>query len=348
MLHEKAPSQPQKSTKLDASLRRFRLPLVFISLCCAWFWFGYQKYSVIFTGEPEAFCPQVDALVPKQNLFFWVVLGDTLDTDAFKTRAVEWLGGAVRVQTETFDDMGSIDEDSRWENRGAFHDYLLNAFPLVCVLLRRSVKHIVTCKGSHSTLELTKVNTYGLLYTWKGYDATLKPTLLAAHQDVVPVNPDTIDEWAYPPYSGHFDGERIWGRGSSDDKSGLIGILSAIEILLDAGFQPARTIVLSFGFDEEGGGAQGAGELAKYLLDVYGEHSFAFVIDEGGGLMEQFGTAFATPGVAEKGSMNVNIEVATAGGHSSVPPRHTSIGILSSLLVHIEENPFDIHIASYS
>ena len=24
--------------------------------------------------------------------------------------------------------------------------------------------------------------------------------------DVVPVNPDTVDEWKYPPYSGYYDG----------------------------------------------------------------------------------------------------------------------------------------------
>ena len=77
---------------------------------------------------------------------------------------------------------------------------------------------------------------------WKGSDPSLKPLLLLAHQDVVPVNPDTVDEWTHPPYSGYFDGqsyciriydtlsdeltgERVWGRGSSDDKSGLIGIL---------------------------------------------------------------------------------------------------------------------------
>lgn len=42
-----------------------------------------------------------------------------------------------------------------------------------------------------------------------------------------------------------------------------------------------------------------------------------------GGFSEQYGTVFATPGVAEKGSMNVELDVSTPGGHSSVPPEHT-------------------------
>ena len=74
------------------------------------------------------------------------------------------------------------------------------------------------------------------------------------HEDVVPVNPDTVDKWTHPPFSGHFDGERIWGRGSSDDKSGLIAIMSTVESLLERNFQPTRGVVLTFGFDEETSG----------------------------------------------------------------------------------------------
>jgi acetylornithine deacetylase/succinyl-diaminopimelate desuccinylase-like protein len=42
-----------------------------------------------------------------------------------------------------------------------------------------------------------------------------------------------------------------------------------------------------------------------------------------GGFSEQFGGVFAVPGIAEKGYMDVSIEVHTAGGHSSIPPKHT-------------------------
>ncbi|KAL0953577.1 hypothetical protein HGRIS_004793 [Hohenbuehelia grisea] len=223
--------------------------------------------------------------------------------------------------------MDPVGVDPRWEAFAPFHDYLLTAFPLV-----------------HSTLTLTKVNTYGLWYTWTGKDTSKKPLLLAAHQDVVPVHPDTVDEWIHPPYSGFYDGQRIWGRGSSDDKSGLIGILSTIETLISNGFQPSRTIVLSFGFDEEASGVYGAQALSEALTQAYGADAFALIVDEGAGFMEQYGTIFATPGIAEKGYLDTRVEVTAAGGHSSIPPPHTSIGILASLLVEFESNPYDSHL----
>ncbi|KIJ20954.1 Merops: M20.UNA, partial [Paxillus involutus ATCC 200175] len=197
----------------------------------------------------------------------------------------------------------------------------------------------------HSTLEVTKVNTYGLILLWKGSDTTLKPLLLAAHQDVVPVEPTTYDDWTYPPFSGYFDGEYVWGRGSSDDKSGLIGILSAMETMLANGYQPTRTVVLASGFDEESSGLQGAQTLAGKLLEMFGANGYAMLVDEGAGYGEQYGQVIATPGVAEKGYVDVMVEVASPGGHSSLPPPHTSIGILAELLVTFERNPFEVHLA---
>ncbi|KAG1814515.1 hypothetical protein EV424DRAFT_1629754 [Suillus variegatus] len=278
-------------------------------------------------------CPQVDELVPEKNGVIWESLQNVYSTEEFKTRAIDWLGGAVRIPTETFDDMGDVTEPV-WEKFLPLHDYLKDSFPLL-----------------HSNLELTKVNTYGLLYVWKGSNSTLKPLLLAAHQDVVPVLETTIDEWQHPPFSGYFDGESLWGRGSCDDKSGLIGIMSAIESMLENGFKPTRTVVIASGFDEElhwhvniEYRFKGASSLATEMIERFGENAFAMLLDEGSGYGEVYGRAIAVPAIAEKGNVNVQIKVTSPGGHSSLPPPHTSIGMLAELLVQYEKNPFETHL----
>ncbi|KAJ6599934.1 hypothetical protein DFH09DRAFT_1129085 [Mycena vulgaris] len=280
---------------------------------------GCGQHSAVNLAADAAVCAQESALVPAKNGALWSELAELHATDAFLARAVGQLSAAVKIPTETFDAMGPVGEDERWVSRGPFVEHLATAFPLV-----------------HATLALQKVNTYGLIYTWQGSDASLKPLLLMGHYDVVPVAPLSVDQWTHPAYSGHFDGENIWGRGSSDDKSGVIGILTSIEVLLEKNFAPTRTVVLSFGFDEEAGGYHGAGHLGPALLERFGPDSFAMIVDEGSGYAENYGAIFAAPGIAEKGSVNVNVEVQTPGGHSSVPPAHTSIGMLAAMIVHLE------------
>ncbi|KAJ7511624.1 hypothetical protein B0H11DRAFT_709566 [Mycena galericulata] len=320
------PTSPQAPPRPKSKGRLLRIAA---ALTVAWVWFAVHKRH---GGEHRheaaaaAGCPQVDALRPARGAELLGNISDLIGTDDFKTKAVNWLAGAVQVPTEVFDAMPPVGQDPRWEVFAPFHEYLLSAFPLV-----------------HATLSLTKVNTYGLLYEWTGSNASLKPVLLAAHQDVVPVEPITYGEWTHPPYSGYFDGDRIWGRGSSDDKSGLIGIMTTIETLISQGFTPTRTVVLAFGFDEEASGRQGAGALGAAMRSTYGSDlPFAFVLDEGGGFAENYGTVFATPGVAEKGYLDVHVEVTSPGGHSSVPPEHTTIGILAALLVKYEANPYPL------
>ncbi|KAJ7082845.1 hypothetical protein B0H15DRAFT_851685 [Mycena belliarum] len=276
-------------------------------------------------------CPQVDNLFPERNAETWAGARERTASEAFKMRAIDWLAGAVRIPTESFDDMQAVGVDPRWDVFATFHAYLAQAFPLV-----------------HGNLKLRKINTYGLLYEWRGSNESLKPVLLTAHQDVVPVDPSTADSWDHPPYSGYFDGTRIWGRGTIDDKNGLIGILAAVESLLQIGFTPTRTFVMAFGFDEEVNGLEGAAQLAKTLLATYGEDSFAFILDEGAGLIEMFGIVAAFPCVAEKGYLDVVVEVTSPGGHSSIPPDHTSIGMLAAMIVEYEDNPHQLQLSRES
>ncbi|KAF9501781.1 carboxypeptidase S [Pleurotus eryngii] len=306
--------------------RSHRLHLLLVVVFVGAYLFGHRCWHHASMNQAPV-CPQTEALVPTQNNGLWSDISALVSTDSFEKYAAELLGGAVRIRGETFDSMGPVGQDPRWKVHTNFHEYLEQAFPQI-----------------HKALKLETVNTYGLLYTWQGSATSLKPLLMMAHLDTVPVNPDTIESWTHPPWSGYFDGTSIWGRGASDDKSGLIGTMAAIELLLQRGFQPLRTVVLAFGFDEEAGGVQGAGHIAPVLLDRYGADSFAAIIDEGGGFSEEYGTIFAGPGVAEKGSMNVELDVTAPGGHSSIPPSHTSIGLLAAAIVHLEDHPFDVHL----
>jgi Gly-Xaa carboxypeptidase len=76
------------------------------------------------------------------------------------------------------------------------------------------------------------------------------------------------------------------------------------------------------------------------LHERYGDDGLAVVVDEGAGFEEAWGTLFAKPGSAEKGSINVYVTVRSPGGHSSIPHDHTSIGILSELVYLLESTQY--------
>ncbi|KAI7084517.1 carboxypeptidase S [Hortaea werneckii] len=280
----------------------------------------------VHSREPK--CSQPAALFPSTDNDALNRAYDFLSTDDFKQASIKRHSGAVQIPTESFDDMGPVGEDKRWDTRFELHKYLANTFPRM-----------------HKSLKVETVNTFGLVYTWQGSDASLKPLVLMAHQDVVPVPASTVDAWTHPPFSGFYDGQFIWGRGSIDCKNQLIAEMEVLEGLLEAGFEPRRSIVLSFGFDEEISGTQGAGKLAEFLLQRYGHDGVAALVDEGAGMSEMWGTTFAMPGVGEKGYTDVHITIRMPGGHSSIPVDHTSIGVMSELITAIEAQQYPTYLA---
>lgn len=205
----------------------------------------------------------------------------------------------------------------------ALHKYLEQTFP-----------------RTHATLSKELVNNYSLLYTWKGRQPALKPILLMGHQDVVPVEPETLAKWEQPPFEGRIANGYVWGRGAMDDKFTVLGLLEAIELLLGQGWQPERTIYLAFGHDEEVGGAAGATKIAELLRQRNVE--LEYVLDEGlaitDGIVPNLGKPVALIGIAEKGIVSVELVAEVAGGHSSAPPPQTAIGLLSVAISRLEEH----------
>jgi len=55
----------------------------------------YERNNHPIVATPR--CPQAEMLLPKKNAEVWDHMNKRIDTPAFKTSAVDWLAGAVRV-----------------------------------------------------------------------------------------------------------------------------------------------------------------------------------------------------------------------------------------------------------
>ena len=208
----------------------------------------------------------------------------------------------------------------------AFIDWLAKTYPKV-----------------HAKLKLIRINEFTLLYQWPGQDLSLPPVLLSGHYDVVPVIPGTELAWTYPPFAGVIDDTHIWGRGTLDDKSAVIAMLEALTVLIEQNFVPKRTIYVAATHDEEIGSEQGAAGIVDWMKannvqPIWSLDEGSFVLN---GLIPGVAKPVASINVAEKGFMNLELQVASEGGHSSMPKGHTAVGILSSAIHNLQNSPLE-------
>ncbi len=191
-------------------------------------------------------------------------------------------------------------------------------------------------------LEVEVVNGYSLLLTWRGSEPDAGAILFTAHSDVVPIEPGTEGDWEHPPFDGVIADGIVHGRGTLDDKLGVISLLEAVGGLLAEDFEPRKTVVLAFGHDEEVSGKDGAAKIAERMQEK--GLKFDWMVDEGGMLVPDNpilpGRPLGLVAVAEKGYLTLTLVASGEGGHSSMPPAESTIGRLSRALVRIEENPF--------
>lgn len=192
-----------------------------------------------------------------------------------------------------------------------------------------------------SLLEKNYINRFSLVFKWQGKNSNLPPVLLIGHMDVVPIEDSA--KWEMPPFSGAMKDGFIWGRGTLDDKISVLGLLESVEALLKEDYIPERTIYFAFGHDEEISGMNGALSIANWFKQQ--NIRFEYILDEGLVILEKALPGLAPPlamiGVAEKGYTTLKLTARlTEGGHSSMPPKETAIGILSKAIVRLEENPF--------
>ena len=192
--------------------------------------------------------------------------------------------------------------------------------------------HIMPHDGS------TGDKTVSFIARWRGTGGASgpKPILVLAHMDVVEAK---RADWQQDPFEFIERDGYFYGRGTSDDKQGMIATTAAVLKLKAEGFKPARDIILFFTGDEEtqmNGARLGAVDWRK-LTDA----EFALNADGGGGAYTRTGAPLGFGlQTAEKIFQSYHFTARNRGGHSSRPRPDNAIYDLAAALKKLEAHRF--------
>ncbi|GAA3177418.1 M20 family metallopeptidase [Blastococcus jejuensis] len=176
---------------------------------------------------------------------------------------------------------------------------------VVVEALRERAPHLLVTEGPDPDHPWTLLRT--------PTDPARRQLLLACHVDTVPV-PEPGD-WARDPFGADVDGGRVWGRGGSDMKAGLVAAAAAV-----AAADPDTPVALLLTSDEEIG-SKGAAAAAEA---VAGQRVGAVIVPEATGNQVVLG---------HKGALWLAVRTAGRSAHGSTPERgHNAILDLVALL----------------
>ena len=133
----------------------------------------------------------------------------------------------------------------------------------------------------------------------------LRPTL-NGHSDVVP--PGNLDKWKFDPFSGEIRDGKIHGRGASDMKCGLAGLLFVMGLLADERIELDGEIILTVVPDEEVSGSWGT----KWLVESGAVSGDACMIAEPSG--------YFNCEIGQKGCCWLKLSVTGTPAHGSLAP----------------------------
>ena len=140
------------------------------------------------------------------------------------------------------------------------------------------------------------------------------------HLDVVPAgNPS---QWKYPPFQGKLRKGKIYGRGSSDMKSGIASFIHALSTIERSKIPPHQgAVLLHLVSDEESHGHQGMG----FLTQREGIRGDAALVGEPTDLQ---------PVIAQKGALWLRILTIGKSAHGSRP--HLGVNAVEKMMTLIE------------
>ncbi len=162
---------------------------------------------------------------------------------------------------------------------------------------------------------------------------TDRPLVLSCHVDTVPADPD---RWTHSPWSGHCDGNYVWGRGAIDMKGFAAMAFAVVAKLKRLDIPLRRDLLFVAVSDEEAGTRLGSRWLVDERPDLL--RNPEYVINEVGGFTtHREGNRFYPVQVAEKGVAWLRLAVCGESGHSSLPGTDSAVARLGravNLITH--------------
>jgi acetylornithine deacetylase/succinyl-diaminopimelate desuccinylase-like protein len=189
--------------------------------------------------------------------------------------------------------------------------------------------------------KLPKGETVGMLVRIPGTDGNSKPILFSAHMDVVDARPE---DWKRDPYKLIEEDGYFFGRGTIDNKAGVVALMTTILRLEKAGKKPRRTLVFAFVGDEETGLEETDGTTRQIAAHPWVKDAeFAINTDAGGGILAPDGTPmiYLVQG-AEKTFATFELTTSNPGGHSSRPRADNAIYDLAKAVTRVGEYRFPV------
>lgn len=181
-------------------------------------------------------------------------------------------------------------------------------------------------------------DTQSMVVRWPAANPTgEKAIVLLAHMDVVEALPE---DWSRDPFTFIEEDGYFYGRGTADDKQGVVALTTALLRLREEGFAPTRDIIVLFTGDEETT-QQGAELAASDWIDL-SQVEMALNADAGGGAYLADGTMLGF-GIqtAEKIYQSFTFTATNPGGHSSRPRPDNAIYDLAHTLDRLETYRFE-------
>lgn len=166
------------------------------------------------------------------------------------------------------------------------------------------VKDYLEANGLSVEIHESNEKMYNIISSYGNEEG--KKLIYCGHTDVVPVG--DLEKWDFPPLSGEVKDGYLLGRGASDMKAGLGGLIYSVTLMKKMGIELDGQVTLAIVPDEETGGRYGV----PWLLENE--------LIKGDGCLIAEPASTYNPTIGQKGSFAFELEVFGEPGHGSLSP----------------------------